>query len=93
VSKVNGGSNVFFLNTDRQLYNIGAHILDVTDIATARQNARHKEHGTRMVTFHDTDKTFRLLTILQAVSDESTDETWRLSLLFQVVDDERTDGT
>jgi hypothetical protein len=44
-SKVNGGSNVFFLKTGRQLYNIGDPIRNVTDIANARQNARRKVQG------------------------------------------------
>jgi hypothetical protein len=47
MSKVNGGSKLFFLKTGRQLYNIGDPIRDVTDNANARQNARNKGHGTR----------------------------------------------
>jgi hypothetical protein len=40
ISKVNGGSHLFFLKTGRQLCNIVYPIRDVTDIANARQNAR-----------------------------------------------------
>jgi hypothetical protein len=47
MSKVNGRSNLFFLKTGRQLYNIGDPIRDGADIVNARQNARRRGHGTR----------------------------------------------